>query len=127
MITSLEEGEPRGEASAEFWDLRAKLSVATGAMPSYTDACASLGYSPDEAAAEELPIRRMDGRGTSSVVPNPWTYTSRRASHGRASQGVHLISMSYRRASHTCVPCKRHLLGAYPIGMYLIDMYLRGM
>ena len=72
MITSLEEGEPRGEPSTEFWDLRAKLSVVTGAMPSYTDACASLGYSPDEAAAEEHPIRHMDGRGTSSVVPNPW-------------------------------------------------------
>ena len=72
MITGLEEGDPQGEASTEFWDLRAKLSVVTGAMPSYTDACTSLGYSPDEAAAEELPIRHMDGRGASSVVPNSW-------------------------------------------------------
>jgi hypothetical protein len=72
MITSLEEGEPHGEASTEFWNLRAKLSVVTGAMPSYADACKSLEYSLDEAAREQLPIRHMKRRDTSSVVPNPW-------------------------------------------------------
>jgi hypothetical protein len=52
IITSLEEGEPHGEASTEFWDLRAKLSMVTGAIPSYADVCKSLKYSLDEAAGE---------------------------------------------------------------------------
>jgi hypothetical protein len=72
MIISLEEGEPHGETSTEFWDLRAKLSMVTGAIPSYADACKSLEYSLDEAAGEQLPIRHIKGRNTSSVVPNPW-------------------------------------------------------
>jgi hypothetical protein len=66
MITSLEEGEHHGEASTEFWNLRAKLSVVTGAMPSYTDACVSLGYSPDEATAEHDPTH---GRAWNELGP----------------------------------------------------------
>jgi hypothetical protein len=52
MITSLEEGEPHGEVSTEFWNLRAKLSVVTGAISSYADACKSLKYSLNKTAGE---------------------------------------------------------------------------
>jgi SNF2 family DNA or RNA helicase len=72
MITSLEEEEPHGEISTEFWNLRAKLSVVIDAMPSYADACKSLKYSLNEAAREQLSIRYIERRNTSSVMPNPW-------------------------------------------------------
>jgi hypothetical protein len=67
---------PSEGASQQFWELRAKLSVVSAAMPTYQDACSHLGFTQDQARSEDTPISHASGPGFSPVRPNAWQLTA---------------------------------------------------
>jgi SNF2-related domain len=68
--------QPAQGASQQFWDLRAKLSVVSAAMPPYPEACFILTFTDDEAKSEKTRIRHESGPGFSPVQPNAWQVTA---------------------------------------------------
>ncbi|PYV87779.1 MAG: hypothetical protein DMG90_16790 [Acidobacteria bacterium] len=68
--------QPSQKASQQFWDLRAKLSVVSAAMPTYDEACRLLSFTPEDARAETTRIRHEKGQGFSPVRPNAWQITA---------------------------------------------------